>query len=117
MNKNQKYAEAARATLTDEEIRRAGENFAYGAKRFPAEHAEAVALITAKGLAGHREVASYYASHKMPISARELSVIELYKDTSYAGAFGQGVAHEAPSTSGGTAADSIFRPTMKPDGA
>ncbi len=119
MHKNEKrYTAATRANFSDEELRLARANWEWGAKRMPAEHAEAAALIEAKGLGGHREVTAYYLRNKMPISARELSAIEIYKDTTYAGPFGRGEAKiDTPTTAGGTKLDALFTPTVKPEGA
>lgn len=117
MNKYQKYAAATRANLTDEELKRAKENWEFARSRFPEEHALSEAIIRSKGLSGHREIHEHYAKYKVPISQRELGVIGLFADTSYSGAFGRGIAHEDPTTAGGTKLDEVFRPSVKPDGA
>lgn len=85
-----KYVNATRANFTPEELRKAQENLAYGARRFPEEHARAMALIKERGLEGHREITDHYSRFKMPISESEIKTIALFADTTYAGAFGRG---------------------------
>jgi len=84
------YREAALKNFTAEELKRADENYAYGANRFPTEHAEAASLIKAKGLTGHREIIGHYVDKKMPISPSAIKRIETYAQSTYVGPFGRG---------------------------
>lgn len=114
----QKYAGATRANFTDEELKRAQENWEYGRKRFPDEHAESESIIAAKGLSGHREVTLWYSKNKMPIPKAQLSAISTFAGSTYAGPFGRGVAREEESsTAGGTKLDDLYRPVVKPEEA
>ncbi|MBB3394470.1 hypothetical protein [Rhizobium sp. BK060] len=111
-----RYVNSTRANFSAEDLRKAQENLAYGARRFPEEHARAMALIKERGLEGHREITEHYSRFKMPMSESEIKTIALFADTTYKGAFNRGEAHEAPTTAGGTKEDNIFRPAVAPEG-
>lgn len=83
-----KFEASTRANFTPQELTKAMENFQWGAKRMPEEHAKAVALIAEKGLGGHREVTAHYLKYKQPISPLELARIDLYKNSTSKGPFG-----------------------------
>ncbi len=87
-NSNPRFEKSTRANFTSEELAKAKANFDWGAQRMPKEHAEAEALIAAKGLGGHREITAHYLRNKMPISPVELARIDLFKESTSSGPFG-----------------------------
>ena len=115
MNKQDKYRASSLANFTQAELDKARDNLAFVKRRFPEESAKEQAVIKEKGLEDHREVISHYVKYKSPMNPWELSVLQMFPDTTYAGAFGRGQQHETPATSGMSAADLMFRPAIKPD--
>ncbi|MBX5046980.1 hypothetical protein [Rhizobium lentis] len=117
-SKQRQYEKATRAVMSEEQIRKAQENWEYSARRFPEEHKRVAALIEERGLTGHREIVDWYSRYKAPIDAHRVAAIELFKDTTYCGPFGVGEAKATtPTTAGGTKLDAIFTPSVKPEGA
>jgi hypothetical protein len=113
MNPKVKYGRATMALFTPEQLKQADANYAYGAARFPAEHARAAASIKAKGLEHHREVVDWYLTKKMPIPDAVLSTIQVFRDSTYAGAFGKGEQRQAEATSPGPG--TLYRKPIPPE--
>jgi hypothetical protein len=115
MTPKDKFGRATMALFTPEQLKQADANYAYGAQRFPAEHARAAASIKARGLEHHREVLQWYTEKKMPIPDEVLKTIQVFKDSTYAGAFGKGEQREAEATSPGLG--NFYHQPIKPEGA
>lgn len=123
MNKQDKYRNSSIQNFTQAELDKARDNLAFVKRRFPEESAKEQAVIKEKGLGDHREVIAHYVKYKSPMTERELGVLQMFADTSYAGAFQRGEQYEAPpskqaggSLLGNSAADILYRPAIKPDG-
>ncbi|MBN9454001.1 MAG: hypothetical protein J0I42_18850 [Bosea sp.] len=115
MNRQDKYRSSSIQNFTQAELDKARDNLAFVKRRFPEESAREQAVIREKGLEDHREVISHYIRFKSPMTERELGVLQMFADTSYAGSFGRGEQHEA--AGGSSPADILYRPAIKPDGA
>ena len=125
MNKQDKYRAASLLNFSQAELDKARENLAFVKRRFPEESAKEQAVIAEKGLGDHREVISHYSRFRVPMTSHELSVLQLFEGSSYSGSFAKGEQRDAPthrpagegSMLGSSAADLLYRPAIKPDGA
>lgn len=117
MDKHTKYRNASIANFTPAELQKARDNAAISARRHPEEHARTMAIIEEKGLGNHREIINHFIRYCAPMTDFELGTISCFVDTSYAGAFSRGEQYEAPAIANSSAADLIYRPAIKPDGA